>query len=251
MSDIIVTVEETTLQVDVTVSPEKGDKLATVYKVSTEQPATPEGDGIPEGWSAYPGDGTNWLSVAWQTAFGVLLSEWSAPRVMSGVPGPTGPQGVTGPAGATGPQGPVGPQGDPGATGPEGPQGPQGAQGPVGPTGPMGADGPTGPQGPQGATGSMGAQGPAGSTGPAGPAGESYEGYSLYRESQDAWGIWTVLKFKEGANLRRQVTLSAGTAPYYTTKTVVDYASDGVTVVQTRVYTITYTNYEPVSEVLA
>ena len=77
---------------------------------------------------------------------------------VTGVVGPTGPQGLPGEVGATGPTGPQGLPGEVGATGPTGPQGLPGEVGATGPTGPqglpgeIGATGPTGPQGLPGET---------------------------------------------------------------------------------------------------
>lgn len=86
--------------------------------------------------------------------------------------------------------------------------------------------------------GSPGAVGP---TGPAGPAGESYEGYSSICSNKDANGIFTTIDFKDATDtLRKKSVLSGGTSPSYTTRTVTYYASDGVTVTSTRVYTLTY-----------
>ena len=99
--------------------------------------------------------------------------------------------------------------------------------------------------------GPQGPIGPKGDKGDTGPAGESYEGYSIYRLNEDAWGVFTELQFKDNNGmLRRKVDFSNGTAPYYTTKTVVDYDIDGITVLRTRVYTLSYTNNELISEVL-
>jgi hypothetical protein len=56
-------------------------------------------------------------------------------RIVTGIPGPVGPQGEIGPVG------PQGPTGDTGSTGPQGDTGPQGLQGPQGEMGPQGPQG--------------------------------------------------------------------------------------------------------------
>lgn len=125
------------------------------------------------------------------------------------------------------------------------------SDGPEGAKGDQGDPGLKGDQGDQGTPGVKGDKGDTGDTGPAGSDGESYEGYSIYREDMDAWGIFTTLRFLDATPaLRRRVILSGGTAPFYTTKTVVDYAANGVDVTRTRVYTLSYTDGEIVSEVL-
>jgi len=100
------------------------------------------------------------------------LNSWT---LLSGIRGPTGPQGSTGTPGLVGPTGATGPQGSmgiPGTAGPTGATGAQGSRGATGATGPQGSGGgATGPTGAQGPTGATGPQGSAGSQGPAGPTG--------------------------------------------------------------------------------
>lgn len=166
-------------------------------------------------------------------------------RGLQGIQGEVGPQGPQGLKGETGAQGPQGLKGD---TGAQGLQGIQGIQGEVGPQGTKGDKGDTGLQGIQGETG---LQGPKGDKGDTGSAGESYEGYSVYRSSKDSEGIYTIITYKDSTNTTRRVsTLSNGTSPYYTTKTITDYDTDGVTVLNTRIYTLSYSNSELISEVL-
>lgn len=84
-----------------------------------------------------------------------------------------------------------------------------------------------------------------------GPAGESYEGYSFYCSGIDENGVYTVLEYKDDTSvLIKKSTLSGGTSPYYTTRTVVYYDTDGETILETKVYTLSYSNNILVSEVL-
>jgi len=71
--------------ITVIVSPGKGDKLVTLYKVADTRPDTPTGN-APAGWTSAPQDGINWASVAWFNALGVLIGAWSTPVRWSGVP---------------------------------------------------------------------------------------------------------------------------------------------------------------------
>lgn len=171
----------------------------------------------PQGLSAY--------QVALNNDFIGTEEDWLASLV--------GPQGI---------QGEIGPEGPIGLTGPEGPQGIQGIQGIQGPEGPQGI------QGPQGETGATGTVGPTGSTG---PAGESYEGYSTLLSNLDVYNVFTTVEYKDAsAVLRKKSVLSGGTAPLYSTRTVTYYDTDGVTVLSTKVYALTYSNGVLISEVL-
>lgn len=61
--------------------------------------------------------------------------------------------------------------------------------------------------------------------------------------SLDGFGVYTVVSYYRDDNtLWKRSTLSAGTAPFYTTQTVQFYATDGTTITSTRTYTLTYTN---------
>lgn len=74
---------------------------------------------------------------------------------------------------------------------------------------------------------------------------------SITRTGKDANDIFTVISYYDATTaLRRTSTLSGGTSPEYTTRTEVDYAADGITVVATRVYTQMYDTGDWVAEVL-
>jgi hypothetical protein len=73
---------------------------------------------------------------------------------------------------------------------------------------------------------------------------------STYRSNKDADGVYTVIERKRfDGTLYKRSTLSGGTAPNYTTRTVAYYAEDGTTVTSTLVYTLTYSGTDVVSEV--
>ena len=64
---------------------------------------------------------------------------------------------------------------------------------------------------------------------------------STYRSGLDGNGIYTVITYKRADGTNYKVsTLSGGTSPTYTTRTVVNYGADGTTVTSTQVYTLTY-----------
>lgn len=74
---------------------------------------------------------------------------------------------------------------------------------------------------------------------------------SLYRLNKDANGIYTELQYKRpDGTLAKKSMLSGGTSPKYTTRTVTYYKVDGVTVVLTKTYALTYTEDDLTSEVL-
>jgi hypothetical protein len=76
-------------------------------------------------------------------------------------------------------------------------------------------------------------------------------GLTLVRGSKDAEGIYTVLEFKRvDGTLFKKSTLSGGTSPEYTTRTVQYYAANGTTIVQTITYALTYSDGELDSEVI-
>lgn len=167
----------------------------------------------------------------------------TGPQGVQGPQGISGPTGATGPTGPTGAQGPTGPQGIQGDQGVQGPIGVTGATGAIGPAGPAGPDGPTGPQGPQGDPGIIGltgATGATGATGPTGPAPIAYDSFTKEMSAKDG-EIYTVVTWKDGSNVRRkESTLSGGTTPEFTTRTVIFYDTDGTTVLDTIVFTLTY-----------
>ena len=53
-------------------------------------------------------------------------------------------------------------------------------------------------------------------------------------------GIFTIIEWKDGAVLRKRSTLSGGVSPLYTTRTVNYYDTDGTTILNTKVYTLSY-----------
>jgi len=75
--------------------------------------------------------------------------------------------------------------------------------------------------------------------------------YSMVRDSVDDNGIFTVLTYKRADNsILKMSTLSGGTSPEYTTRTVQFYATDGITILNTVVYTLIYSNSELISETI-
>lgn len=61
------------------------------------------------------------------------------------------------------------------------------------------------------------------------------------RSSKDANGIFTVVEQRrEDGSLDTRSTLSGGTSPEYTTRTVELFASDGTTVLRTITFTLAY-----------
>lgn len=61
------------------------------------------------------------------------------------------------------------------------------------------------------------------------------------RSGKDAEGVFTVVEwFRVGGELAVRSTLSGGTSPEYTTRTVEEFALDGDTVDRTTVYTLAY-----------
>ena len=77
--------------------------------------------------------------------------------------------------------------------------------------------------------------------------------YSTYRLTQDSNGIYTEVQHKRAnATLILKSVLTGGISPSYTARTETQYGTDGVTVVATKVYTISYnTTGDPENEVLA
>jgi hypothetical protein len=64
---------------------------------------------------------------------------------------------------------------------------------------------------------------------------------STYRSGVDGNGIYTVITYKRADGTNYKVsTLSGGSSPAYTTRTVDNYGADGTTVTSTQVYTLTY-----------
>ena len=72
---------------------------------------------------------------------------------------------------------------------------------------------------------------------------------SFYRLFPDSNGIYTTLEFKrrDGTLIKRSV-LSGGTSPEYTTRTETLFGANGTTVVETRVYALTYSGGQITSE---
>lgn len=74
---------------------------------------------------------------------------------------------------------------------------------------------------------------------------------STYSLSKDVNGVYTVVEQKTAADvLYARSTLTGGTSPKYTTRTTNYYDTDGTTVLETRVHTLTYDGDEVVAEVL-
>ncbi|QOK28069.1 hypothetical protein IIE26_05215 [Cytobacillus oceanisediminis] len=63
----------------------------------------------------------------------------------------------------------------------------------------------------------------------------------IYKSGKDANGVFTVVEYKrQDDTLYAKSSLSGGTGPQYTTRTVTYYAADGMTVVNTVTWTLTY-----------
>ncbi|MBT2661954.1 hypothetical protein [Bacillus sp. ISL-45] len=71
---------------------------------------------------------------------------------------------------------------------------------------------------------------------------EIKEPLRVYKSGKDANGIFTVveLKRKSDGTLAVKSTLSGGTSPKYTTRTVVYYAANGTTTMKTDTFTLSY-----------
>jgi len=66
--------------------------------------------------------------------------------------------------------------------------------------------------------------------------------YKMVKSVKDSEGMFSVVEYRtrDADVLVMKSTLSGGTAPQYTTRTEEWYASDGVTVEETIVYTLSY-----------
>lgn len=75
--------------------------------------------------------------------------------------------------------------------------------------------------------------------------------YSSYSLNKDSEGVYTVVEIKTNSGvLYARSTLSGGTSPQYTTRTINYYGTDGTTITATNVFTINYDGDNIVSEVL-
>jgi hypothetical protein len=75
---------------------------------------------------------------------------------------------------------------------------------------------------------------------------------SLTRSNKDVNDIYVTLTYSRAdGTLFKTSVLSGGTSPEYTTRTVTFYEADGTTVSKTESYTLTYTDGELTSEVIA
>lgn len=75
--------------------------------------------------------------------------------------------------------------------------------------------------------------------------------YSSYSLNKDSEGVYTVVEIKTNSGvLYARSTLSGGTSPQYTTRTINYYGTDGTTITTTNVFTINYDGDNIVSEVL-
>jgi len=71
---------------------------------------------------------------------------------------------------------------------------------------------------------------------------------SVERSDRDENDVFRIVKhFRDDGTLYRKSTLSGGTSPEYTSYVIEYYDATGLTVVQTRAYTMTYSNGEMVS----
>lgn len=77
------------------------------------------------------------------------------------------------------------------------------------------------------------------------------EDLSTSRTNKDANSIYTsVSHLRKDGTLFRQSVLTGGLSPNYTTRTVTYYDTDGLTVLGTEVFAITYSGTDVISETL-
>lgn len=77
------------------------------------------------------------------------------------------------------------------------------------------------------------------------------EATTVERSGKDSEGIYVILDYKRAdGTLFKKSTLSGGTSPEYTTRTVDFYDTDGVTIAQTVTYSLTYDDGDLISEVI-
>lgn len=64
----------------------------------------------------------------------------------------------------------------------------------------------------------------------------------IIKSNKDSEGIFTTVKYRRKSDdtLSKQSVLSGGTTPQYTTRTVTYYKADGITVLKTDVFTLSY-----------
>ena len=75
---------------------------------------------------------------------------------------------------------------------------------------------------------------------------------NVYYSNKDSLDIYTTIEWRRPDSTKyKKSVLSGGTTPCYTTRTVTYYDTDGTTVLATAVYTLTYSGYDLVSEVLS
>lgn len=76
--------------------------------------------------------------------------------------------------------------------------------------------------------------------------------FTMVRLNKDANDIYTEIQYKrQDGTLHKKSVLSGGTSPKYTTRTVTFYASNGTTVIETKVFALTYTGDDFTSEVIS
>jgi hypothetical protein len=74
---------------------------------------------------------------------------------------------------------------------------------------------------------------------------------STYLLGKDINSIYTIIEKKRAdGTLYSRYTLSGGNTPNYTTKTIIFYAANGITVLNTYAFTLSYENNKIISEVL-
>jgi hypothetical protein len=72
---------------------------------------------------------------------------------------------------------------------------------------------------------------------------------STKRLNKDYNGVYTTIEYRRQDNtLSSSSDLSGGVSPEYTTRTVKDFAADGVTVTKTQVYSLVYSGGDLISE---
>jgi hypothetical protein len=70
---------------------------------------------------------------------------------------------------------------------------------------------------------------------------DKIEDYQMYKSVKDSNGVFTTIDYKRtDGTLYAKSVLTGGTSPYYTTRTVTYYATNGTTTLRTEEWTISY-----------
>ena len=72
---------------------------------------------------------------------------------------------------------------------------------------------------------------------------------NTYKSGKDSFGTFTIVEEFRSNGTKMTRSVLSGTAPYYNTRTVTEYDVDGVTVISTTIYDLTYDQLDLISEV--